>query len=252
MKISVLLVGESWQMQIVETKGADTFSYSTYEVGTAYIEAALSTDEIAFTHMPCHMVQEQFPDTAEELKNKYDCVIISDCGANTFLLPAKTFLQHEPTPNKLEILKKYVEIGGGLCMAGGYMSFMGIEGKGRYNDTPVEAALPVNFQKNDDRVELPQGVEMQLDPRKHKIFEGLGKSLPRILGYNRAAGVKDSAEVILEYNGDPVISVMEYGKGRSIGYAMDVAPHWCPKEFCESKIYKTLWTNIVKWLAQKA
>ncbi len=250
MKTSALLIGESWHMQIIETKGADTFSYATYEVGTQYIKDALTTGSIEFEHMPCHMVQESFPLSAEELKSKYDCVIISDCGANTFLLPAKTFLQCQPTPNKLEILKRYVEIGGGLCMVGGYMSFMGIEGKGRYNSTPIEEALPVNFQPNDDRVELPQGAELAFTKKEHPVLQGLPDTLPQILGYNRAGGVKSEAEVLLSYKGDPIISVMEYSLGRSIAYAMDLAPHWCPKEFCESDTYKRLWRNIVLWLSK--
>jgi uncharacterized membrane protein len=247
MKLSVLLIGESWVTNITEIKGVDTFSYHAYEVGTAYISEALSTDEISFTHLPCHLVQTDFPDSAEELKKQYHVVVISDCGANTFLLPVKTFLQHHKTPNKLEILRRYVELGGGLCMVGGYMSFMGIEGKGRYNNTPVEKALPVSFYPHDDRRELPEGVSIPVDPQQHPVLKGLSTKLPPILGYNRAVAKKE-AQVILAYEGDPIIALMEYGAGRSLIYASDCAPHWCPEVFCESEDYKILWRNIVTWL----
>lgn len=249
MKTSVLLIGESWHTHIVEAKGADTFSYDTYQVATEHLEAVLNTDEIELSHMPCHLVAYDFPQSAEELKEKYDCVLISDCGANTFLLPEKTFLQYVPTPNKLEILRDYVKLGGGLCMVGGYLSFMGLEGKGRYNATPVEEALPVNFLTYDDRVELPQGVNFDVEPGMHAILAGLETVLPTVFGYNRAV-LKEEAEAIMTYKGDPIISLMNYGKGRSIAYAMDCAPHWCSPDFCASSAYKTLWRNVVKWLAK--
>jgi uncharacterized membrane protein len=44
---------------------------------------------------------------------------------------------------------------------------------------------------------------------------------------------------------------MEYGEGRSIACAMDLAPHWCSREFCESAAYTALWRNMVNWLAKK-
>lgn len=250
MKISALLIGESWNMHVMETKGADVFSYDTYDTGIRYIEKALNTEDIEFHHMPCHMVSSDFPQTAEELRKLYDVILISDCGANTFLLPVKTFLQYIPTPNKLELLRDYVKMGGGLCMVGGYLSFMGIEGKGRYNATPIEQALPVNFLPYDDRVELPQGVNVEVDSKCHVILNGQDATLPTIFGYNRAEAKAD-ADVILSHNGDPIISLMEYGDGRSVACAMDCAPHWSSPEFCESEAYKKLWTSMVRWMARK-
>lgn len=250
MKIKVLLIGESWMVHVAETKGADIFTYDYYEVGTKYIKEALSTDDIEFFHMPCHLVEYDFPASAKELREQYDAVLISDVGANTFLLPAKTFLRYEPLPNKLEILRDFVKLGGGLCMVGGYLSFMGMEGKGRYDSTPIEEALPVDFLPHDDRMELPQGVSFKVDTGIHDIFEGLTSDMPMVFGYNRAR-LKPGASAVLEYKGDPIISLMEYESGRSMGYAMDCGPHWCSVEFCESAYYKKLWRNIVKWLAKK-
>ncbi len=248
-KTSVLLIGESWAVHTVEAKGADVFTYDTYEVGTQYMQRALNTDDIEFHHMPCHMVQYEFPNSAAELLEKYDVILISDIGANTFLLPVKTFLHCQPTPNKLEILRDFVSIGGGVCMVGGYLSFMGMEGKGRYNNTPIEHALPVNFFPHDDRVELPQGAICGVDVKKHEILDGLDAKTPMIFGYNRAT-VKEDAQTVIAYEGDPILSVREYGKGRTAAYASDCGPHWCSLEFCESDFYKTMWNNIVKWLAK--
>ena len=53
-------------------------------------------------------------------------IILSDIGSNTLLLPPEVFLEGKRVPNRLELLKEYVSQGGGLVMAGGYLSFQGI------------------------------------------------------------------------------------------------------------------------------
>ena len=247
--IKTLLIGESWMVHTVETKGADQFSIDYYGEGTEYIKSVLSEEGFEFYHMPCHRVSCDFPKSVSELK-KYDVIIISDIGSNTFLLPVETFLQSKKTPNKLQMLKEFVLDGGGLCMAGGYLSFMGIEGKGKYNGSVLEEILPVNFQNCDDRQEHPEGLEVKIDPKKHPIFQGLPDTLRGFLGYNRAA-VKEGCSVLAQIADDPFLVTGEFGKGRSIAYATDVAPHWSSPEFCESREYKILWQNMVKWLAKE-
>ena len=246
-KLKVLLIGETWMIRTTETKGFDIFTADSYGTGVEYIQDALTTDEIEFCHLPCHLVDSDFPKTVEGLL-EYDAILISDIGANTFLLSVKTFLCHEKTPNKLEMLKEYVLRGGGLAMIGGYLSCMGIEGKGRYNDTPVEEVLPVNFLKYDDRVEHPEGLEIHLDPAAHEIFDGMPDKITGILGYNRAIP-KEGCKVLAKIGEDPFIAIGEFGKGRSLAYTTDCAPHWSSEEFCETPAYRLLWQNIVKWLA---
>ena len=43
--------------------------------------------------------------------------------------------------------------GSSLLIIGGYLSFVGIEGKARFHGTPVEAALAVTVGVHDDRAE---------------------------------------------------------------------------------------------------
>lgn len=249
-KIKALLIGESWVIHVTETKGYDVFTSDRYDVGTQFIQAALNTDDIEFVHMPCHRVEFDFPQTVEGLL-EYDAIIISDCGANTFLLPAVTYVECKPSVNKLELLKQYVAAGGGLCMVGGYLSFMGIEGKGRYNDTPIEEALPVEFLKYDDRREHPEGLCVAIDSEKHEIFRGMTEQISGILGYNKALPKADAKVVATFPTGDPYIVLGTFGKGRSIAYTTDCAPHWASPAFCESDNYKTLWQNMVRWLANR-
>ncbi|MGP8312297.1 glutamine amidotransferase [Enterocloster aldenensis] len=245
-KKKVLFIGETWMVHTVEAKGFDIFTADSYGTGTEYIKKALDTDEIEFHHIPCHLVDQLFPENVNKLL-EYDVVMISDVGANTFLLPVETFLQCKKTPNKLQMIKEYVLNGGGFCMIGGYLSFMGIEGKGRYNDTPVEDIMPVRFLKHDDRVEHPEGLEISIDASLHEILEGMPEKITGILGYNRAIP-KESCQVIAYVDKDPFIAVGEFGKGRSVAYTTDCAPHWSAAEFCGTDSYRRLWRNIVMWL----
>jgi len=249
-KTSVLFIGESWFVHTVESKGFDSFSFDNYSTGIRYIQRALSLPEFSFTHLPCHLVESDFPTTAVELREKYDVILLSDIGANTFLLPMKTFLQVETTPNKLEMMKEFVLLGGGLGMIGGYLTYMGIEGKGNYKNTVIEEILPVLFQEGDDRQEIPQGFAPDAIDLGHPLLDGFPKEWPRCLGYNKAAA-KPDATVLASYRGDPIIALGTFGKGRTLPYSTDCAPHWSPEEFCNWPYYNILWQNLVRWLAKK-
>jgi uncharacterized membrane protein len=68
------------------------------------------------------------------------------------------------------------------------------------------------------------------------------------LGYNKLE-LKEDAKLLAEYNGDPIISVAEFGEGRTMAFASDCAPHWGSPEFCEWEYYSVFWQQAVRWLA---
>lgn len=249
-KIRTLLIGESWFIRTMEVKGFDSFTADSYGTGIEYIKKALSTEDIEFNHMPCHVIGSEFPGTLEELRETYDVIIISDVGANSFLLPVETFLQNKKSPNKLEMIKNFVLQGGGLCMVGGYLSFMGIEGKGKYFQSPVEDVLPVRFLCHDDRQEHPEGIDIRVKQGEHPVLNGMSPLISGVLGYNRAIA-KPEAEVLLKFKDDPILALGSFGRGRSAAYAVDCAPHWSPPEFSDSEDYRIFWRNLVRWLSNK-
>lgn len=249
-KIRVLLIGESWMIHTVETKGFDQFSVDSYNTGIEYIEKVLTGEEFSFTHMPCHRISYDFPTSAQALREAYEVVIISDVGSNTFLLPVETFFQCECSVNKLQILRDFVLGGGGVCMAGGYMTFAGIEGKAKYHNSILETVMPVEFSGYDDRQEHPEGLCVNLDPTSHPIFNGVPPRIQGILGYNKAKE-KEGCKVLARIEGDPLLTLGKFGQGRTIAYATDIAPHWSSSEFCESPAYAALWKNMVRWLAKE-
>ena len=81
-------------------------------------------------------------------------------GANTLLLHPDTFNRSKILPNRLNVLRDYVAQGGGLIMAGGYLTYQGIDAKGQYAGSAAEEALPVTLSRPDDRIEMPAGAEM--------------------------------------------------------------------------------------------
>ena len=73
------------------------------------------------TYMRNHEATEGFPYTADELKHRYDAVILSDIPADSLLLPRAVFVEGKKRPNRLRSLGRFVEQGGGLLMVGGYV-----------------------------------------------------------------------------------------------------------------------------------
>ena len=240
----VLLVGESWMSFTTHVKGFDTFYTSVYETGHQYLQAAMEEGGYDFTFMPNHEAMDGFPFTMEELK-QYDLIVLSDIGANTLLLPTATFTKSELKPNRCNLIRDYVLEGGALLMVGGYMTFSGIDGKGKWQDTAVQEVLPVQILPTDDRMEHCEGIR-PVTVKEHEILAGLGE-WPRVLGYNRTI-LKDDAELLATVEDNPFIALGEYGKGRSAVFTTDCAPHWAPPEFCNWEGYNKLFQNMAKWL----
>ncbi|MGB1885588.1 MAG: glutamine amidotransferase [Gammaproteobacteria bacterium] len=245
--IKVLMVGESWIKHTVHLKGFDQFHTTEYEEGAGVFLAALEDAGYAVNYVRAHQVSSHFPTTRQDL-DQYDVVILSDIGSNSFLLCDETFLRSERTVNRLSLLCDYVRDGGGLLMVGGYMSFSGIDGRARYQSTPLAEVLPVVMLNHDDRFEAPEGVTPKVMQGSHPALGGTPAEWPILLGYNRVQA-KPGATVIAEVGSDPILVAEEVGKGRSAAFASDVAPHWAPEEFMSWPHYANLWASIVAWVA---
>lgn len=244
----VLLAGESWIVHSIHQKGFDSFTTTAYGEGHQWLSAALSTGGWTVEHLPNHLANEKFPATAADMA-AYDLIILSDIGANTLLLHPDTFTKSVVLPNRLAELHDYVSGGGGLIMVGGYLTFQGIEAKGNYAGSPIEAALPVALQTSDDRVEMPQGIAPAVVAPDHEIATGLPLEWPPLLGYNRLTP-REGATVVATVGDDPLIATWHYGDGRAVAFASDCGPHWAPPPFVEWAGYATLWQNIADWTAR--
>lgn len=248
MSKKVLLAGESWMSYTTHVKGFDSFYTSTYETGEKWLKAALEQAGYEVEFLPNHLASAEFPFTMEEL-NKYAAVILSDIGANTLLLPAETFTKSIKMPNRCNLIRDYVLQGGSLLMVGGYLTFSGVDAKGKWQDTAVQEVLPVKILSTDDRMEHCEGVLPKV-MEDHIALKGMPSEWPNLLGYNKTIA-KEGAVVPVLIEGDPLVAFGEYGKGRSAVFTSDCAPHWAPPEFVEWEYYNSMWQGIVNWLIEK-
>jgi len=248
----VLLVGESWITSETHFKGFDNFASAHYHTGAGPFLDAIKNSEFDVTFMPSHEAVSDLPYDREGL-DKWDIIMISDIGSNSLLLPPEVFIKSERRPNRLKLLRDWTHDGGGLMMVGGYLTFQGIDGRGRWRRTPVETALPVTCLPYDDRLEVPDGFKAKiLANADHPILKDVPADWPYIIGANEIVA-RDGAEVIAslpeEEGGHPLLVTGRYGKGRSIAWASDMAPHWLPPEFLAWEGYRTLWLNMLRWLS---
>lgn len=167
----VLFAGESWISYSRHIKGFDSFFTAKYEEGIQWIKKSIEKAGYEFCYISNTYAAEKFPRTLEELK-EYDAVFLSDIGSNTLLITNQCFAEGKTDSNRCQIIKKYVEEGGSLCMIGGYMSFTGIDGTARYGQTEIADVLPVEMLDIDDRVEAPQGLVPELI-EEHELFQDL-------------------------------------------------------------------------------
>lgn len=249
MSKKVLIAGESWISYTTHIKGFDTFYTSAYEEGVGAIKTAIEEAGYEVEYLPNHVAAEQFPYTKEEI-SKYSCVILSDIGSNTLLLPLGTFTRSEKMPNRADLIRDYVNDGGSFLMIGGYMSFTGIDAKTRYGATSIKDVLPVLCLDYDDRAEHPEGVVPEV-VQEHEAIAGMPADWPHLLGYNKTLPI-DGHDVLVTVNGDPLVAVGEFGQGRSAVFTSDCAPHWGPPEFVSWEHYGRLWKGILDYLTRSA
>ena len=252
-KTKVLLVGESWMTSATHFKGFDQFGSVTFHLGAEPLVAALKDSRFELTYMPSHEAVTALPSSLEGL-NAYEAILLSDIGANSLLLHPDVWLHGKPSPNRLKLLRQWTADGGGLVMIGGYLSFQGIDGKGRWGRTAVEEALPVSCLPYDDRLEIPEGFRAVVTgPADHPILEGLGTDWPLLLGANEVTlktgpDVEVLATLPASEGGHPLLVTGRFGRGRTAVWTSDIGPHWLPQTFVDWPGYARLWTNLLGWV----
>lgn len=249
-KHKILFAGESWVNTTTHINGFDHFSTASYAKGAGAFLDAMAGSDFDVTYMSAEQALSSFPQSMEKLKN-FDAVVLSDIGSNTLLLHPDTS-RGLRAPNRLRLIRDYVDQGGGFLMLGGYCSFQGFQSIARYHKTPIEDILPVNCLPYDDRQETPEGVNPEMVPGlNHPILEGIAPSWPHVLGFNEVVA-KPGASVLVTASEDyarlPLLVTGTYGKGRTVAWTSDIGPHWLPNEFLEWSGYRVLWQRILSWV----
>ncbi|MDF1585601.1 glutamine amidotransferase [Marinimicrococcus flavescens] len=245
----VLFVGESFTNIGLNLKGFSVYTTGGYEEGGKPLIDALGDAGFEVDYIRNHEVTSRFPAEPEALA-AYDAVILSDVGADTFLLHPDTLFKSRIRPNPLASIASYVAGGGGFLMVGGYMSFSGIAGSACYPNTVIADILPVTMMTGDDRIERPEGVRPE-PVAEHPALEPVDGRWPTFLGYQRLVARREG-EVLLKAGGDPFLVVGRHGKGRTAAFASDCSPHWGTPEFVGWQGYGPFWGRLVGWLAGRS
>ncbi|MCY7394606.1 MAG: glutamine amidotransferase [Nocardioides sp.] len=248
----VLLAGESWISTATHVKGFDEFSSTSFHTGADAFIAAAAAEGLQIEQMYAHDVPGSFPRSVEAL-SAYDIIILSDIGANSFVLPPEVFLEGRRVDNPLIALAEWTRNGGGLMMAGGYLSFTGFQARANFARTAVADVLPVTMLESDDRVEALQGAPVAIVAPGHPAAAGWGElvgSAPTLLGYNLVRP-HDDATVVATVGDDVLVATREVGKGRSLVWTSDIGPHWCPEDFLAWDGFAPLVGGMLRWLAAR-
>jgi len=234
------------------------------EWGHYLINALKNNPNISITYIPSIQAYRSFPKNYDELK-QYDIIMLSDLSAEVLMFFPEFFPLEQlretsilsstdfvGMPNRLKLIKRFVEEGGGFIMAGGWFSFSGRFGNGAWYRTPIAEILPVHISEVDDRVETPDGAFVKAIDTNHPIMRNIDWSTcPPFLGYNKVK-VKKNAKLlaIIGEDEDPFIVVGRYGQGKVMAFTSDPVLHW-GINFVKWKYYSMFWTQVLEWFVEK-
>ncbi|KKC37988.1 membrane protein [Devosia epidermidihirudinis] len=250
----ILLAGETFAVTSFAAKGGDVGSSWEIRNGARPFIAALNQSGIEVEQLGGERCEAEFPFSAAEL-DRYSVVVLSDIGASSLLITPET-RKGNPGVNRLNVLRDWVQGGGGLIMAGGYCSFQGMDGSARFHRTAVEECLPVECLPYADGIEAPEGLTAEVTDPDHAIVAGLPANWPPVLGMNitvprHAPGGRYIARVHHRNQIHPLLAARTVGSGRSIAWMTDIGPHWLSSDFLSWPHYADLMVRMVRWAAHE-
>ncbi len=231
-------------------KGTDIFNY-----GEWLVKALESGGRHQVRSIPSWDFYKMGPGEYEKVLEEYDLIIFSDVEAKNFQL-APGFFNREKMgsgiltfPDRTRLTVEAVHQGKPVMFLGGWLSFSGEIGKGGWGRTRLRDIIPVNCLSGDDLVESTEGFSASAMPGHEKWTGELDlPSFPPILGYNQVRP-RENCEVIMSVKetGDPLLATGKFGKGRTLAYMSDPAPHWgC--NFVYWKNYNKFWLKCLDYL----
>jgi uncharacterized membrane protein len=233
-------------------KGTEIFNY-----GTWLKDALESSGEHQVTSVPCWDFYKLGPGEYEKILETYDVVIFSDVESKNFQLAPSFFDRAKfghgvlSFPDRVRLTVEAVRGGKAMMFLGGWLSFNGETGKGGWGRTGLKEILPVRCLDVEDLRESTEGYRAEAAPGAagHPILKDLAlEELPLVLGYN-IVEPKDGCQVVARWRpeGDPMVAVGTFGKGRVLAYTSDPAPHWgC--NFVYWRGYNRFWLNACDWV----
>ncbi len=211
-----------------------------------FLEAVEEKDRIDIEMLDLKATFTDFPDSIEGLQG-YEVIALSNFPSKLLALHPRS-QKGLTAPNRLKLVKQFVNEGGGLCMIGGRLGFQGSNSGGEWSGTPIEKVLPVKIKKKGDRVERPKGVTPTVVKYNHPILNPISADWPKLLGYNKTL-LRSGSNLLLRADQHPLLSVREVQKGRTAVFASDFIPPWGSIKFTNWKHYNKFWRRLFIWLS---
>jgi len=231
----------------ISPKGLEIFNY-----GKWLKDALESTGEHEVTSVPSWDFYKLAPGEYEKILNEYDVLVFSDVESKLFQL-APDFFDREQFgkkvltfPDRIRLTVEAANAGKAMMFLGGWYSFTGEIGKGGWGRTGLAEILPVKCLEFEDLKESTEGFYPAATGEGKKKLDGLDlESCPPILGYNQTLSI-DHGTVLMEVKetGDPLLAIRQTGRGMTLAYTSDPAPHWgC--NFIYWKEYQRFWLECL-------
>lgn len=131
-------------------------------------------------------------------------------------------------------------------------------GGGRFHLTDRAANLPQIFTQETTAIQRSYLVEERFFPalgsssfaNQHPILRAMARAgitrVPPLYGYV-GTGPKQTAQMLLSTHlGDPLLSVWEYGLGRSVAWTSDATGRWAV-DWVSWQGFPVFWSNLVRW-----
>jgi uncharacterized membrane protein len=198
------------------------------------------------------------PGKLEEFLKQSVCLIISDVEAKCFHLYPGFFDRARREnrvvtfPDRLNVIKEWINNGGGLMMLGGWLSFSGVQARAGWGRSSFSNVLPVECLLTEDLVESSEGFTAEVLMPDHPVVKGLPwHKFPPIFGYNEVKEKPDGLVLVrVKETGHPLVVAGSYGKGRILTYMSDPAPHWGINfELWDG--YDAFWQQSLMWVTHK-
>jgi len=122
-------------------------------------------------------------------------------------------------------------------------------GMGRYYKTDDAGSLPRIFVKETFAASelIMEGNFRPVASGESEILSGVDTDqLPMLLGYVRTAQKESASMLIASETDDPILSVWQYGLGRSLAFTSDVRPRWAV-EWLKWEDFSKFWSQAVGW-----
>ena len=230
------------------TKGVEILNYAQ-----PLIDALEQIEDSEVLSEPSWDLYNMSPETFNERLDWATTIIFGDVETKCLMLHPDFFTRSKwgdkpvTFPDRFDLIKKWINLGGHFHMNGGWYSFSGELQKGGWGRSRLHDAFPVECLNGDDLIESTDGYEIRCNDISHPIVKDIDWStIPPILGFNEVKKRSDAETLIEVKNGEmwhPLLAVRDYGEGRVSSWMTGASPHW-GINFMKWNEYSKFWNQL--------